>query len=109
MKDVRTEIIENLIDEKFPSAKAFAEHIEIPYTTLKSILKRGIGNATVDNVLKICKGLGITTDQLERMAAGEDITTIAAHHDGDEDWTEEELEEIERFKEFIRSKRKRQE
>ncbi|MEK4174704.1 helix-turn-helix transcriptional regulator [Aeribacillus composti] len=37
------------------------------------------------------------------------ITTIAAHHDGDEDWTEEELEEIERFKEFIRSKRKRQE
>jgi transcriptional regulator with XRE-family HTH domain len=30
--------------------------------------------------------------------------TIAAHHDG-EDWTEEELEEIRRFKEFIRSKR----
>lgn len=33
-----------------------------------------------------------------------DIHTIAAHHDGDE-WTEEELEEIERFKEFIRMKR----
>ncbi|WP_040981015.1 helix-turn-helix domain-containing protein [Oceanobacillus jeddahense] len=31
--------------------------------------------------------------------------TIAAHHDG-EDWTEEELEELERFKEFVRSKRK---
>lgn len=30
--------------------------------------------------------------------------TIAAHHDGDE-WTEEELEEIERFKEFVRMKR----
>jgi len=30
--------------------------------------------------------------------------TIAAHHDGEE-WTEEELEEIERFKEFIRMKR----
>ncbi len=30
--------------------------------------------------------------------------TIAAHHDG-EDWTEEELEEIERFKEFVRMKR----
>lgn len=34
--------------------------------------------------------------------------TIAAHHDG-EDWTEEELEDIERFKEFVRSKRKHQE
>jgi len=31
--------------------------------------------------------------------------TIAAHHDGD-DWSEDELSEIERFKEFVRSKRK---
>ncbi|WP_368431738.1 helix-turn-helix domain-containing protein [Sutcliffiella sp. BMC8] len=35
----------------------------------------------------------------------DDIETIAAHHVGDE-WTEEELEEIERFKEFVRMKRK---
>ncbi|SCW41111.1 Cro/C1-type HTH DNA-binding domain-containing protein [Paenibacillus tianmuensis] len=34
--------------------------------------------------------------------------TIAAHHDG-EDWTEEELEDIKQFKEFVRSKRKQQE
>lgn len=33
-----------------------------------------------------------------------EIQTIAAHHDG-EDWTEEELEEIERFKAFVKSKR----
>ncbi len=36
------------------------------------------------------------------------IETIAAHHEG-EDWTEEELEEIERFKEFVRMKRKQRE
>jgi hypothetical protein len=36
---------------------------------------------------------------------GHDIQTIAAHHEGDE-WTEEELAEIERFKEFVRMKRK---
>jgi|HigsolmetaAR201D_1030396.scaffolds.fasta_scaffold62446_2 transcriptional regulator with XRE-family HTH domain len=35
----------------------------------------------------------------------DDIQTVAAHHEG-EDWTEEELEEIERFKEFVRMKRK---
>lgn len=34
-----------------------------------------------------------------------DIITIAAHHDG-ENWTDEELDEIERFKSFVRSKRK---
>lgn len=32
------------------------------------------------------------------------IETIAAHHDGD-DWTDEELAEIEEFKEFVRMKR----
>ncbi len=31
--------------------------------------------------------------------------TIAAHHDGD-DYTEEELADIEKFKEFVRSRRK---
>lgn len=33
------------------------------------------------------------------------IETIAAHHDGEE-WTEEELEDIEKFKEFVRMRRK---
>jgi transcriptional regulator with XRE-family HTH domain len=33
------------------------------------------------------------------------IETIAAHHDGEE-WSEEELEEIRRFKEFVKAKRK---
>ena len=32
------------------------------------------------------------------------IETIAAHHEGD-DWTEEELEDIEKFKEFVRMRR----
>lgn len=35
----------------------------------------------------------------------ERIHTIAAHHDG-EDWTEEELKEIDDFKKFVLSKRK---
>ncbi len=108
MKDKRTEIIEKLIAEKYPNVKAFAETIQIPYTTLKSMLTRGIGNASVDNVIKVCKGLGITTDQLVEMANNDgDIQTIAAHHD-EEEWTEEELEEIRRFKEFVRAKRKSQ-
>lgn len=33
-----------------------------------------------------------------------EVTTLAAHHDG-EDWTPEELEEIERFKAFVKSRR----
>lgn len=36
----------------------------------------------------------------------ENIQTIAAHHD-EEEWTKEELEEIEAFKQFVKSKRKK--
>jgi len=64
----REEIISKLIDEKFKSKRQFAEYINIPPTTLQSILKRGIGKASIDNVISICKGLGITIDDLERMA-----------------------------------------
>lgn len=105
--DKRAEIIDRLISESGFSKKAFAEKIGIPPTTLRSMLSRGVGNASVDNVIKVCKGLGITTDQLEDLASSDngDVETIAAHHDG-EDWTEEELEEIRRFKEFVKSKRK---
>ena len=103
--DKRTEILEALIEETGMSKKAFAEKIGLPPTTLRSMLERGIGNASVNNVIKICKGLGITIEDLEKRATdGEIVETIAAHHVGDE-WTDEELEEIERFKEFVRQKR----
>jgi predicted transcriptional regulator len=103
VKDNRTEIIEKLIERNWPNKKAFAESIDIPYTTLASMLSRGIGNASVNNVLKVCKGLNITIDELEKMAEGDDFT-IAAHHDG-EVWSEDELEEIEKFREYLKSKR----
>jgi len=77
----RTQIIESMIDEKWKSRRRFAEHIGIPPTTLQSILKRGVGNASIDNVIKICKGLGITIEQLEEISKeevnviGEDLGT----------------------------------
>ena len=68
--DKRTEIIKQLIVESGYNQKAFAEKVDLPYTTLRSMLQRGIGNASVDNVIKVCKGLGITTEELEELALG---------------------------------------
>ncbi|MFD0712841.1 helix-turn-helix domain-containing protein [Paenibacillus sp. GCM10027626] len=98
--------MKGLIDKAGLNTKAFAEKAGIPYTTLRSMLMRGVGGASVVNVMKVCKALGITVEQLEEMAStgNYDIQTIAAHHDG-EDWTEEELASIEKFKEFVRSQR----
>lgn len=50
------------------------------------------------------RAAGYSKEDIEK-AEKDSIQTLAAHHDG-EDWTEEELEEIERFKEFVRMKRK---
>lgn len=105
--DRRTEILTELIDKR-GSRRSFAESIALPPTTLQSMLTRGIGKASIDNVIKVCKALGISVEDLEAMAVGDiyQPETIAAHHDGDE-WSDEELEEIERFKEFVRMKRQK--
>lgn len=102
----RTEKVKRLIEETGLSLKAFSEKASIPYTTLRSMLERGVGNASVNNVIKVCKALGIAVEDLEEESEYKPIT-IAAHHEGEE-WTEEELEEIERFKDFVRMKRREQ-
>lgn len=106
--DAKAKVLIELIDKR-GSRRAFAEEIGIPPTTLQSMLTRGVGKASIDNVINVCRGLGITVEQLQEMAERfeetSEIQTVAAHFDGEE-WTEEELVEIERFKEFVRMKRK---
>jgi lambda repressor-like predicted transcriptional regulator len=104
--DKRAKILSELIDKR-GSRRAFAEEIGLPPTTLQSLLTRGVGKASIDNVMKVCRALGITVEQLQAMADNHSIDTIAAHHDG-EDWTEEELEELEKFKQFVRMKRQKE-
>ncbi len=58
------ENLKKLILEKFGSLRNFAIKIDLPYTTLDSIMKRGISNSNVANVIKICKGLNISPDKL---------------------------------------------
>ena len=57
------EKIKELIIEKYGSVRQFALKIDIPYTTIDSILKRGIDNSNVSNVIKMCKALGISVDK----------------------------------------------
>lgn len=60
--------IRDMICERFGSVKEFSLAINIPYTTVDSILKRGVEKANVVNIIKICAKLGIDTDAL---ASGE--------------------------------------
>ncbi len=56
--------LKNLILEQYTSVREFTIKIDMAYSTLDSIFKRGIQNATLTNVLKICKGLHISADAL---------------------------------------------
>lgn len=60
----REEYLKRLILEQ-GTIKDFAIKIDMPYSTLLSILKN-VGGAAIDNVIKICKGLNITTDDIEK-------------------------------------------
>ena len=66
----KARILENLIKEQGFNLKSFAAKCGIPYTTLYGIIKNGVGKASVDNIIIICKNLGITVESLEDMAKG---------------------------------------
>ncbi len=53
-----------LIIEKYGSVKEFSSVAGLPYTTLDSILKRGVEKANVLNIIKLCHVLNLDVDAL---------------------------------------------
>ena len=51
----REQKLRNLILDKFVSLRKFAFEADIPYSSLTTILDRGIAGASFDTVIKICK------------------------------------------------------
>lgn len=104
--------IKEMIIERYGSLKKFCEIIDMPWTTLDSILKRGIANSNITNVMKITKELGIDTESLASgiitpsVNKANETYTLAAHFDGDE-YTEDELKEIKQFAEFVKNRKNR--
>lgn len=55
-----------LILSRYKSVRDFSISIDMPYSTIDSIFKRGVGNASVTNIIKICETLSISADDLAR-------------------------------------------
>ena len=55
----REQRLRNLILDNYPSLRQFAKETDIPYSTLMTLLSRGIGGASFDVILQICKALNI--------------------------------------------------
>lgn len=93
-----------LIINEYGSMKKFCETINMPWTTLDSILKRGIANSNILNVLKITRELKLDAEKLvdgEIVHINDVPITLAAHLDG-KDFTEEQWSRIESFAKFVK-------
>lgn len=56
--------LKRMIIAQYGSLKKFCEKIDMPWTTLNSILKRGVANSNITNILKITNELKIDTESL---------------------------------------------
>lgn len=56
--------LKEYILDRYKSIREFTQVVDMSYSTVDSILKRGIGNSSVSNIIKICKVLEISVDEL---------------------------------------------
>ncbi|GLW43438.1 helix-turn-helix domain-containing protein [Bacillus amyloliquefaciens] len=94
--------VKKLADDRKISLTDLAKRIDMG---VNSLYKWKTQKPAVDKLQKVADYFNVSVDYLLGRTDFP-VETIAAHHDG-EDWTEEELEEIERFKEFVRLKREK--
>ncbi|HBC99812.1 MAG TPA: XRE family transcriptional regulator [Lachnoclostridium sp.] len=70
----KAKVLERLIKESGMSVRAFAEKCGLPESTVYTILKKGAGKANVNNVISMCKVLGISVEELDEISKGEAMT-----------------------------------
>ena len=58
------EKLKEYILQRYHSIREFSIAVDISNSTINSILSRGVGNSSVNNIIKICKKLNISADAL---------------------------------------------
>ena len=66
----KAKVLEQLIKNQGLNTRTFAEKCGLPYSTVYTILKNGAGKANVNNIITMCKALGITVEDLDEMSKG---------------------------------------
>lgn len=96
--------LSQLLEANGTNPSELAKKVGVSPQTIYSIIKRDSKKADIEVLLKIANIFGVTVEYF----VDEDThapVTLAAHFDGDE-YTEDELDEIRQFAEFVRNKRK---
>ena len=88
-------------ERKNKTQKEVADNIGVAKST-NSLYESGNREPNVQTIKKIADTLNVSADDL--LGLSPEPTTIAAHFDGDE-YTEDELEDIRAYAEFVRNRR----
>lgn len=102
------EKLNKLMEDKKINKSQLSRESGVPYTTIDGFYKKGTENIKLSTLKKLATYFNCSLDYLADDDVEEDLPevhTIAAHHD-EEEWTDEELSEIEEFKRYVLSKRK---
>lgn len=60
----REQRLRNLILDRYASLRQFAAAADVPYSSLMTLLSRGIGGASFDTMMRICKVLEIDPQEV---------------------------------------------
>lgn len=99
-----TDKLDLLMKERNINKADLARESGVPYTTIDGFYKKGSENAKLSTLKKLCTYFNCTLDYLADDAVNDSPTTIAAHFDGD-DFTEDELEDIRAYADFVKNRR----
>lgn len=95
--------LNDLLAERRVTVTDLARKIDVSPSTIYSIIQRNNKKVDIDVLIKISKILGVNVEYFSDIT--DEPMTIAAHFDGDE-YTEEELDEIKQFAEFVKNRKK---
>ena len=60
----REQFLRSCILDKYTSLRQFAAQVDIPYSSILTLLTRGIGGASFDTVMRICHALELDPNLL---------------------------------------------
>lgn len=73
--------LEKLIEKKGYTVRSLSRESGVAYTTIRSMIERDLKNASIDNVIKVCNVLEISTDELanytDEYTMDDNIHTVA--------------------------------
>ena len=95
-----TDKLDMLMAKNKINKSILSREADIPYTTIDGFYKKGTDNIKLSTLKKIARYFNCSLDYL----VDDDISTLAAHFENDE-YTEDELNEIKQFAEFVKNKR----